>query len=117
MLTKLATVLSGTSTDGLGQDVDGSGDFGTSGTLGFAADGFSDLIVGNNGGTSVNVYFGSATGYSNTPSIKITGATGTVELVPFVRALVPEVDLAGGPLTIDPPDGMFTADPAPDRER
>lgn len=32
---------------------------------------------------------------------------GTEELVPFVAAIVPEVDLAAGRLTIDPPDGMF----------
>jgi 16S rRNA processing protein RimM len=29
------------------------------------------------------------------------------ELVPFVRAIVPDVDLASGRLTVDPPDGMF----------
>ena len=28
-------------------------------------------------------------------------------LVPFVAAIVPEVDLAGGRLVIDPPEGMF----------
>ena len=29
------------------------------------------------------------------------------ELVPFVRAIVPDVDLAAGRLVVDPPDGMF----------
>jgi len=29
-------------------------------------------------------------------------------LVPFVAAIVPEVDLAGGRLVVVPPDGMFT---------
>ena len=32
---------------------------------------------------------------------------GTQELVPFVSAIVPTVDLAGGRLVVDPPDGMF----------
>src|SRR6195952_3915039 len=29
------------------------------------------------------------------------------ELVPFVRAIVPVIDLAAGRLVVDPPDGMF----------
>lgn len=29
------------------------------------------------------------------------------KLVPFVRALVPEVDLSGGKLVVDPPEGLF----------
>ena len=32
---------------------------------------------------------------------------GSAELVPFVAAIVPEVDLAAGRLVITPPDGMF----------
>ena len=32
---------------------------------------------------------------------------GSAELVPFVTAIVPEVDLAGGRLVLTPPDGMF----------
>jgi 16S rRNA processing protein RimM len=28
-------------------------------------------------------------------------------LVPFVRAIVPQVDLAGGRLMLDPPAGLF----------
>jgi hypothetical protein len=71
----ITTVLNGMGTDGLGQETDGSGDFGDASTLSFTPDGFSDLIVGNTGGTSVYIYFGSATGYAATPSIKITGAT------------------------------------------
>src|SRR4029077_2547549 len=49
-----------------------------------------DLIVGNTGGKSVNVYFGSATGYPGTPSIKITGATTN-----FGQAVVNGGDLNG----------------------
>ena len=32
---------------------------------------------------------------------------GREQLVPFVRAIVPTVDLAGGRVLIDPPDGLF----------
>jgi 16S rRNA processing protein RimM len=36
---------------------------------------------------------------------------GEEYLVPFVRAIVPEVDVAGGLIVIDPPPGLL--DPAP----
>jgi hypothetical protein len=74
----------------VGQDVDGSGDFGTAGSLAFAADGFSDLIVGATGGKNVYVYFGSSTGYATTPSITITGAVKN-----FGQAVVNAGDLDG----------------------
>jgi 16S rRNA processing protein RimM len=32
---------------------------------------------------------------------------GREQLIPFVRAIVPTVDLAGGQVLIDPPDGLF----------
>jgi 16S rRNA processing protein RimM len=32
---------------------------------------------------------------------------GRDRLVPFVSAIVPEVDIAGGTVTIDPPEGLF----------
>ena len=86
----LTTVLTGVGTDGIGQDLDGSGDFGTASGLGFAADGFSDLIVGADNGTHVYVYFGTAAGYSATPSITITGATAD-----FGQAVVNAGDLDG----------------------
>ena len=86
----LSTVLTGVGTDGIGVDVDGSGDFGTAAGLGFAADGFSDLIVGGNGGTHVYVYFGTSSGYSTTPSITITGSVAN-----FGRAVVNAGDLDG----------------------
>jgi hypothetical protein len=72
--TFLTTVLSGTGTDGIGIDAEGTGDFGGGSTRSFTADGFSDLIVGGTGGVHVYVYFGSAGGYSTTPSITITGS-------------------------------------------
>ncbi|GAA4701801.1 ribosome maturation factor RimM [Phytohabitans rumicis] len=32
---------------------------------------------------------------------------GKIALVPFVKAIVPEVDLAGGRVVVDPPEGLF----------
>jgi len=34
-------------------------------------------------------------------------------LVPFVKAIVPEVDVPGGVLVIDPPPGLIDVEPAP----
>ena len=42
------------------------------------------------------------------PVLEVRRIGGSEELVPFVRAVVPEVDLAGGFLTVDPPEGMFS---------
>lgn len=42
------------------------------------------------------------------PVLVVRRPDGSDEAVPFVRALVPTVDLAGGHLVVDPPDGMFT---------
>jgi len=41
------------------------------------------------------------------PVLVIARVDGTQELVPFVSAIVPEIDLAAGRLVVDPPDGMF----------
>lgn len=41
------------------------------------------------------------------PVLAVTRPDGSQELVPFVSAIVPTVDLAGGRLVVDPPDGMF----------
>jgi hypothetical protein len=86
----LTTTLSGAGTDGMGVDLDGSGDFGTASNLSFAADGFSDLIVGADGGQHVYIYFGSSAGYASTPSITITGTVAN-----FGRAVVNAGDLDG----------------------
>lgn len=43
------------------------------------------------------------------PVLTVARPDGGDELVPFVSAIVTEVDLAAGRLTIDPPDGMFAA--------
>lgn len=41
------------------------------------------------------------------PVLLVRRPDGSQEAVPFVRALVPTVDLAGGFLVVEPPDGMF----------
>jgi 16S rRNA processing protein RimM len=41
------------------------------------------------------------------PVLAVNRPDGSQELVPFVSAIVPTVDLAGGKLVVDPPDGMF----------
>jgi 16S rRNA processing protein RimM len=39
--------------------------------------------------------------------LAITDPDGVERLVPFVRAIVPRVDLAGGRVVLDPPDGLL----------
>jgi 16S rRNA processing protein RimM len=41
------------------------------------------------------------------PVLSVRRPDGSEELVPFVSAIVPEVDLAAGRLVVRPPDGMF----------
>ena len=41
------------------------------------------------------------------PVLVVTRPEGSEELVPFVAAIVPEVDLSRGVAVVDPPDGMF----------
>jgi 16S rRNA processing protein RimM len=41
------------------------------------------------------------------PVLAVRRPDGSDELVPFVSAIVPEVDLAAGRLVVRPPDGMF----------
>jgi 16S rRNA processing protein RimM len=41
------------------------------------------------------------------PVLLVRRPDGSEEAVPFVRALVPTVDLAEGFLVVEPPDGMF----------
>lgn len=44
------------------------------------------------------------------PLLAIAGTGGRELLVPFVAAIVPEVDVAGGRLVVDPPPGLFDLD-------
>jgi 16S rRNA processing protein RimM len=41
------------------------------------------------------------------PVLVVTRPDGSEELVPFVSAIVPVVDLEAGSLVVEPPDGMF----------
>jgi 16S rRNA processing protein RimM len=41
------------------------------------------------------------------PVLVVTRPDGSEELVPFVAAIVPQVDLDRGVAVVDPPDGMF----------
>lgn len=47
-------------------------------------------------------------------ALVIREADGTQSLVPFVRALVPVVDLPGGRVVLDPPAGLLAVRPAED---
>ncbi|MCL2848840.1 MAG: ribosome maturation factor RimM [Micrococcales bacterium] len=40
---------------------------------------------------------------------------GTCTQVPFVHQIVPVVDIAAGRVLLDPPGGLFAAEPAPER--
>lgn len=44
------------------------------------------------------------------PLLAIEGTDGRELLVPFVAAIVPEVDVAGGRLVVDPPPGLLDID-------
>jgi len=41
------------------------------------------------------------------PVLVVRRPDDTEELVPFVKVIVPDVDIAAGRLLVDPPDGMF----------
>jgi hypothetical protein len=69
------TVLTGgAAADHIGQDVDGSGDFGRPAGLSFTGDNISDLLVGTNGAGRAYLFMGSSTGYAATPTVTFTGA-------------------------------------------
>ena len=46
------------------------------------------------------------------PAKPAAGGRAEPILIPFVKAIVPEVDIAGGFLVIDPPEGLLTIDDA-----
>jgi 16S rRNA processing protein RimM len=45
--------------------------------------------------------------HAGTADYLVLDVDGQERLVPFVAAIVPTVDLAGGTVSIDPPDGLF----------
>jgi 16S rRNA processing protein RimM len=70
----------------------------------------ADLIglsaIGQDGATIGTVVAVQNFGAGDLIEIKRTGGGATV-LVPFTRDTVPEVDVEGGRLTLDPPEGLF----------
>jgi 16S rRNA processing protein RimM len=51
--------------------------------------------------------------HSGQDVLVIKSAGGREIMVPFVKPLVPDVDIPGGFLVIDPPDGLLTLEEAP----
>jgi 16S rRNA processing protein RimM len=51
--------------------------------------------------------------HSGQDVLVIKSAAGRDVMVPFVKPIVPDVDIAGGVLTIDPPEGLLTLGDAP----
>jgi 16S rRNA processing protein RimM len=51
--------------------------------------------------------------HSGQDVLVIKSADGREVMVPFVKPLVPDVDLPGGFLTIDPPEGLLNLEAAP----
>lgn len=45
------------------------------------------------------------------PVLVVAVPDGADVLVPFVKVIVPDVDLVAGRLTVDPPEGMFGPEP------
>jgi hypothetical protein len=90
----LVNVLSGLAAgDHIGQDIDGSGDFGRPAGSSFTADGMSDLLVGTNLGGRAYLFMGASGGYPPTPTVTFTGvATG------FGSAIVNAGDIDGDTL-------------------
>ena len=51
--------------------------------------------------------------HSGQDVLLIKSGDGRDIMVPFVKALVPDVDIPGGTLTIDPPEGLLNLEEAP----
>ncbi|SJM62379.1 16S rRNA processing protein RimM [Actinomycetales bacterium JB111] len=62
-------------------------------------------------------HIGEVTGLRHAPGhdlLMIKETAGGTTAVPFVSALVPEVDVPGGRVVLDPPRGLLAADPLDD---
>jgi 16S rRNA processing protein RimM len=70
-----------------------------------------DLTVRTTGGEVVGVVTDVLHHGQDLLAISPAGAAGEI-LVPFVRAIVTEVDVRGGVLVIDPPPGLLNSDEA-----
>jgi 16S rRNA processing protein RimM len=66
---------------------------------------------GRPAGTVVGVEHGAAQDL-----LVVRQPSGATAYVPFVTALVPEVDVAGGRVVLDPPGGLLEGDEVPDAE-
>jgi 16S rRNA processing protein RimM len=74
-------------------------------------DEFNDhQLVGLRAELSDGEHIGDVVGVDHTPAsdlLVLRSPDGRQHLVPFVRAIVPEVDIAGGRVVLTPPDGLF----------
>ncbi len=68
------------------------------------------------GGTVLGAVVG-VENYGAGDLLEIAPSRGQTLLVPFTRAVVPEVDLAGGRVVIDPPEGLLDDQSDPDDAR
>jgi 16S rRNA processing protein RimM len=78
-------------------ELDGPDDFYTDDLIGLAA----RTVAGRSLGPVVDVIDIAGSDYL------VLELDGAEKLVPFVVAIVPTVDIAGGAVVIDPPDGLF----------
>ena len=83
----------------------------TTGTHDSADDGFYEdelrgLTVVTRDGTPVGEISGLQIGAAQ-DLLVVTLATGGTAYLPFVEAIVPEVDVAGGRVVVDPPEGLL----------
>lgn len=70
-------------------------------------------LVGLLAATTEGLTLGTVADVVHSPAgdiLAITRADGGEHLVPFVREIVPEVDVAGGRLVVDPPPGLLELD-------
>jgi 16S rRNA processing protein RimM len=70
-------------------------------------------LVGLRAATTDGVTLGTVADVVHSPAgdiLAITRPGGGEHLVPFVREIVPEVDVAGGRLVVDPPPGLLELD-------
>ncbi len=81
------------------------------------ADEFYDhQLVGLAVRTAAGGVVGTVTEVQHPPGqdLLVVQGTGGSHLIPFVAALVPEVDIAAGTLVVEPPPGLLDPDPDPD---
>lgn len=71
---------------------------------------YDHQLIGLTARSAAGVVLGEVTAVLHAPAapvLTVRRPDGSDELVPFVAAIVTDVDLAAGTLTIAPPDGMF----------